>query len=142
LEKIKEIYIVSLLNPLIYWGGIVLFYPRYGLSAFAVFKCIAFYITALFYINFFIKFLNISLWAFIKQIFAPLIVPCFVLLTLGYFIRPYLPASKSSLNLFITLMTSGLIILFALMIQVFFSGELRERIRVTIFLLKKANKGN
>jgi O-antigen/teichoic acid export membrane protein len=137
LERIKEIYIVSLLNPLIYWGGILLFYPKYGLPVFGIFKCVAFYISTLFYVNFLAIFLNISRWSFIKRIFMPLVAPCIVLLCLGCIIKPYLPLSKSPRNLFVTLMTLGLIILFALIVQLFFSRELREKIKTTIVLLKK-----
>jgi O-antigen/teichoic acid export membrane protein len=137
LERLKEIYIISLLSPLVYWGGILLFYPRYGLTVFAVFKCIAFFIPALFYINFSIKYLNISFLSFVRQIFTPLIVPSGVLLTLSFIIKPYLPIEKSVQNLFITLMAIVLIILSGIMAQLFFSKELREKIRSMIVLIKR-----
>jgi O-antigen/teichoic acid export membrane protein len=137
LEKIKSMYVINAMIPLIYWGGIIIFYNKYGLVSFAFFKCMAFFIPALFYIRISINFLKVSFWFFFKEVFLPLMIPLFVLFILLYTVRQYLPLSKSAGNLLITLLSVGAILILTFAVQLVFSKDLRRMALSFIPALKR-----
>lgn len=129
LEKIKKIYWISLFVPVIYWLGIFLTYNYWGVLSLAVFKFTAFLLAGLFYSFFSAKFLEISLRKFLSLSLKPLLVPVLFILMTSFLVEPFLPDSKSPQNLFIVLLTAGVIIFLAFLLQLAVSPALWRQIK-------------
>jgi hypothetical protein len=99
-KKIKFLYIIATVQLITYWSGIAIFFPRYGYIVFAWFELICFSITAILYTTLMCRFLQISIFKFIKIIIVPAILPVIALLLILFSVRNFLPLEKSKLNLF------------------------------------------
>lgn len=99
-EKIKDMYIINILMPVIYWVGIILSIGMLGLESFAVFKFIAFAISAIIYLWLSMKFLNISLIELFKNHILPY-VPAVVIMGIAlFFLNDQFINGKNKLYLF------------------------------------------
>jgi O-antigen/teichoic acid export membrane protein len=119
-ERIKLMYIVNALLPIIYWGGILLTYSSFGLNSFAFFKFIAFSISSSTYAWVLIKFFGLSLIDLFENYVKPIILPMLFLFLSYYLLAQRLPMEKSKINLllvgsyaFLMLMTSFLVLYFS-----------------------------
>ena len=81
LERIKEIYILNFIIPIIYWTGVYLTINTLGVKSFAVFKFVAFLISGLMYLRISLSFLKISFFEFIKKNIIPFI-PAVIIMVL------------------------------------------------------------
>lgn len=126
LERIKEMYVVSSLIPIVYWVGVAAAYSSLGLTSLAVFKCVAFFISATMYALFSARFLNMSLRSFLSEIIKPLVAPVLTLLVLEFLVVSHLPIAKSKLNLLIVLSAAILILLVTFIIHIVLSKKTRE----------------
>ena len=100
-EKLKDIYLISILMPIIYWVGIVSTIGALEIKSFAVFKFIAFAISGIIYLQLSLKFLNISFMGFLKKNIAPFL-PALILMCIGLlFLNDRYIIGKSKLYLFI-----------------------------------------
>ncbi len=59
-EKIKILYLTSVISPIVYWSGVAMTIPYMGLISFALFKFITMSINGLLYLYITVKFLDIS----------------------------------------------------------------------------------
>ena len=132
-ERIKEIYLVNTIIPFVYWSGIILSYSFLGLKSFAIFKLIAFSISAFYYYYLMLKILNISFIKSFKEIFLPILFPLLFLIVTTIIVKSYLPCEKSKLNFLIVSITAGCLILVSFIIQYFSSSRIR------IYILKMIN---
>ncbi len=128
-ERKKEMYFVSTLMPLIYWGGIIFTYSFLGLKSFAVFKLLAFLIINIVYYRIMIKFLQINFKQSLIGIFKPLILTMFFLIGSSLLIRNILPCEKSKMNLFIVGTTAVCLMLASFIIQYLTSYKIRGHIQ-------------
>jgi O-antigen/teichoic acid export membrane protein len=141
-EKTKDMYIVSTLQPLIYWLGIVFTYSKIGLLSFGIFKLVATYISELYCLHLLIKHLSISFKEFLKMV-CPTFFSAIVLMSLlAYLSNNYLPIHKSKINLIIVLFANLICIFISFIIQYISSNFFRltinnilDRIRINIFTI-------
>lgn len=120
LQKIKSLYFISAILPLIYWVGISVTFQFLGLFSFGLFKFIAFLISAMFYLYYSKIYLNID-WLFLlkKNIWA-ILVSVFTICIINLKLEAYLPYQKGKKELlqyaFIiaSYITIGMIIYYAL----------------------------
>jgi len=131
-ERIKEMYVVNTIIPLVFFWGVVLTYGLLGLKAFALFKLFAFVLSASLYFFILLKYLEISILQSLKEIFMPLVVPIFFIVISATLIRNFLPCEKSKYNLVIVGMAAGGVIIISFVIQYFSSCKIRAYIRNTI----------
>ncbi|MFA4903583.1 MAG: lipopolysaccharide biosynthesis protein [Desulfobaccales bacterium] len=125
-EKIKILYLTSVIPPIVYWIGIFLTIPYIGLTSFALFKLIAMSISSLFYLFITLKFLDISAGDFVRKILGPVAIPLsFLILSLAY-LNQFMPAEKNALDLFIVIATGGLASAGALFLYYLFSSHFRN----------------
>jgi O-antigen/teichoic acid export membrane protein len=130
-ERVKEMYAVSTLIPLVFWGGIILTYSFFGLKSFAIFKCIAFGIAAIVYYFIMLKFLKINFIQSLTEIFRPILLPLIFLIAAAFIIKDFLPLEKSKLNLLLVAATAGSLIVISFIIQYFSSAQIRAYIYKT-----------
>ncbi len=131
-EKQKVLYFVNALLPFIFWVGIVFTVNFWGVKSFAIFKLIAFLISALFLFRLMIVYLKLDLFSSIKTIFFPMLLPVLILILASFFIKSFLPQEKSKMNLLIVAFTMGCLIIMAFIIQFFSSRNFRMQILKTI----------
>jgi hypothetical protein len=100
IEKVKEMYIIATLQPIIFWVCILLFYPKYGLVTFGFFKFIAVFIAEIFYFNILYNKIDLNFIIILKKILKPIILPLISLVFILTFFNNQFPFSKSKFNLF------------------------------------------
>lgn len=125
-ESIQEMYIISTIQPIVYWIGILTTYSFLGLLPFASFKLIATIAGQAFYFYILINYLKIPMKALFKKVVYPIALPLTFLITVLVIANGYLPYEKSKLNLLIVLGTTGIGIFGAFIIQYFTSSDLRK----------------
>lgn len=127
-EKVRQIYFVSSLIPIIYWGGVIFSYSVFGLESFAIFKFTAFLISAFCYLYYLLKFQKESLTGFLKKIIIPLLIPIAFLVCYALIFNRFLPTEKSKLNVLEVIGSTGLSIFIAFIIQYSISSEIKKTI--------------
>jgi len=128
-ERIREMYIVNTIIPVVYWGGIVLSYSEFGLNSFAIFKFVAFSISAIVYFSIMQKYLDFSITRVMQCYVYPILLPAIFLFSVAYLISGYMPLEKSKMNLLIVLVTSGIMILLSYLIVYFSSSYFKGQSR-------------
>ncbi|MES2590492.1 MAG: polysaccharide biosynthesis protein [Bacteroidota bacterium] len=136
-ERIKEMYFVNTLIPIVFWLGVALTYPFWGLKSFAVFKLIAFGISAIVYYFVIVKFLNITVIQLMKKMILPLLLPVLFLVIVSFFVKNFVPYEKSKLNVLIIAMLTGGCIIGTFFIQYVSSAEIRKTVKGLIASAKK-----
>lgn len=127
-ERIKEMYLVNTIIPLVYWIGIILTYAMIGLNAFAFFKFVAFSISALAYLLILKRYLDLSIVQLIQRYIWPVLFPVIFLLVATLLITNYLPIEKSKVNLLIVAMTAISFIMSSFVLQYILSAKWRNQI--------------
>lgn len=135
LKRIKEMYWINAIIVVVYWLGVILSYHFWGLKSFAIFKFIAFFVSAIAYTLFSARFLEISITKFIYQIIKSMIIPLGSLLLLCFTVVSYLPLTKSKINLFIVLLTVGVVLTTTFIVQIIFSKEIRKKVKELFYLI-------
>jgi len=131
-ERQKVLYFINTLLPFVFWIGIAVSIGVWGVKSFAVFKLVAFFISALVLFKLMIGYLELHLFDSIKKIFSPMLFPVMVLILGSFIVRAYLPQEKSKINLIIVAITIGVLIIVSFVIQYFASVNWREQINKTI----------
>ncbi|WP_264531341.1 polysaccharide biosynthesis protein [Flavobacterium sp. N502540] len=135
-EKLKEMYIVSFLMPIIYWVGIYFTIDLLGLKSFALFKFFAFFISGLVYMWYSLSFLKISMFSFLKEQIVPYL-PSILFLSLSlYFFNNYFVTDKDKLNLVINAGIIALVLFISFGIGILTVKTLRNYFYRTLKLLK------
>jgi len=135
-EKIKQIYFISAIMPLIFWIGILFTVNLWGIKSFAIFKIIVFFISGIIYLYFSLKYLETSIIKFINNIVIPYLPGLIIMGIFLWFFKDYFIDTKSKLNLFYNLLfiASGCIIAFG--ISILTSKQLRKYISSVFFKLR------
>ena len=136
-ERIKEMYLVSTLIPIIYWTGIISTYHFFGLNSFAIFKFIAFVVSAIGYYLIMIRFLKIEVFQSIKEFFIPMMLPILFLIVACYITIDYLPIEKSKTNLLIVTIVAAFMMAFAFTIQYLVSSNMRKTLTSIIAIFSR-----
>jgi O-antigen/teichoic acid export membrane protein len=136
-ERQKEMYFVGTLLPVVFWGGILVSFQFLGLKSFAIFKLIAFLLSALTYYGIMLKYLEINFFESLRKIFRPMFFPILFLIVSAIVIRDYLPVEKAKLNFLLVALTAGILIIITFIIQYFSSENWRVQINKTLKTLKK-----
>ena len=142
-EKLRQLYVVGSMQPILYWGGIFSTFSFIGLWSFPIFKLLSAYLSEMYYLFLGIHHVGISLKGFIRRAFIPLIGPLlFLVLSLHYLSLYLLPAEKSLSNVFIVLSITGLFIALSLLILYFTSNITRRefnKVARSIFFKQTTN---
>ena len=135
-EKLKEMYILSFLMPIIYWVGIYFTLDSFGVKSFALFKFLAFFISGLIYIWYSLSFLKISLFDFFKNQVIPYIPALLFLIISLCFFDNYFVGGKDKLNLVINAGIIGIVVLISFGITLLTVKTLRDYFFKTLKLIR------
>ncbi len=135
-ERVKDMFKINLLIPVVYWLGILITFKLLGLNSFAVFKLVAFFISASFYYLLIFRYLKISFSDMFFKLFKPLFLPVVSLVGLGLVFINYMPNYKSKLNLLIVAMVIGFLILVSFLVLFVFSDSWRKNLSRILSNLK------
>lgn len=135
-ERVKDMFKINLLIPAVYWLGIAGMFPLLGLKSFAVFKLIAFFLSAISYYFLIFRYLNINFSKMFSIIFMPLFLPVTFLIFLGLIAVDYLPIDKTKLNLLTVAVTTGVLIFISFVVLYLSSKKWRENFSKIISNLK------
>ena len=97
--RIKAILYIGAALPVVYWVGVVAFFPRLGLEAFAIFKFISFSLMGIVYLKITLRYLDLSLYGFFTRFVLKNILPFIFLCGVLYLLRSSLPLHKDKLGL-------------------------------------------
>jgi O-antigen/teichoic acid export membrane protein len=131
-ERQKVLYLINLLIPIVFWFGILVSLKNWGINSFAIFKLVAFIISASILYKIMINYLKISLWNSIKNIFVPMTWSILFLILMSFVVENYLPKEKSTINLLIIASVLFIGIAISLIIHYFSSENWRIQINKTI----------
>jgi len=135
-EKIKMMYIINTLMPVLFWAGILFTVKYLGIKSFAIFKLMTFIINGVFSLWFSLKFTNVSIWKFIKNIIIPYIPGLLVMGIILWFLRDIFITDKNKLNLLYNLIFTGIGCLAAFAVSFLTAKQFRQYI---VSLLSKLN---
>ncbi|MHA8062927.1 MATE family efflux transporter [Aquirufa aurantiipilula] len=135
-ERVKLMYFVNALLPIIYWSGISLTYSTFGLNSFAFFKFFAFSVNALVYALVLINFFNLSLIQFLENYIKPIVLPILFLFSSYYLFSDFLPMEKSKLNLLVVGAYSSSMLMISFLVLYFSSSNFKGQILIMISLVK------
>lgn len=136
-EKQKILYFVNTLLPFVFWIGIVLTISSLGVNSFAVFKLVAFVVSAFVLYKLMIDYLKLNILDSIKKIFLPMLFPVLFLILAAFSIRDYLPEEKAKINLLIVAIVMGGLIVVSFIIQYFVSEKWRQQMSKVVESFKK-----
>lgn len=125
-EKIRILYVTAALAPGVYWIGIALTVNFMGLTSFALFKLVSIALTWTIYSFITIKFLELSAWRFVREIFGPAVVPIAFLCVTLFYASQFMPTGKGTINLMVVVATGGVASAVALSLYYFFSSHFRD----------------
>lgn len=131
-ERVKLLYFITTLLPLVYWIGVFIAYKYIGLQAFADFKVAAFFAVAVVYLIIAVKILGLNFWSFLWKLFSPAILPILIIFMLQFFISPYLPVEKGKVNLLVYFVCNAGVIMGAITIYYFSSVVFKRSVNSII----------
>jgi O-antigen/teichoic acid export membrane protein len=134
-ERIKEMYMVNTLIPVVYWCGIVLSFSVIGLISFAFFKFVAFTISAIVYFFIIQRYLSLSPAQLYHSYIRPVLLPVVFLFLATFIVADYMPAEKSKMNLLISVTSSGFMIIIAFLLTYFSSPFFKSQSKKVIALI-------
>lgn len=135
-ERLKALYFINTLLPFVFWGGIIFTVEALGIRSFAIFKLVAFILSAIVLYKLMIDYLKLNWLNSIKKIFTPMLLPILFLILTSFAIRDYLPHEKSKINLLIVAIVMGGLIVVSFIIQYFASEKLRQQMGKNLALFK------
>ncbi|WP_306534115.1 lipopolysaccharide biosynthesis protein [Geobacter sp.] len=138
-ERIREIYVIATILPIVFWLGVLTTYSRFGLLSFAAFKLLATLLSEAFYLYALLKYLRISLVDFFATIIRPLILPLLFLGMLTASFYQYLPSDKSKVNVIIVIATTAASVVCTFLLHYLTASQFRT---VTSQLLREISAGS
>ncbi len=125
-EKINSVYFINFIMPIVYWLGILLTYPSWGLMSFAIFKFIAIALAAIVYSVLVFKIFELDLRDFFLMKIVHVSVISLILFVVFYFTNQYLPDSKSYYNLLVYGIMCFLYLSLCVGLYLWFSKDVRS----------------
>jgi O-antigen/teichoic acid export membrane protein len=143
LEKVRYLYFVSTVMVVVYWAGVAATFRLFGLDSFAAFRTVSLFISAVVYLRFALRFLEMDLLEFGRRILLPLfpgVVSLFLILSP---VSNLLPMEKGKLNLLLTVGAGMGGFLVSCLIYLISSGSFRAYLKeyIASFRLRSAHQG-
>lgn len=124
--RIKTLYVMGAILPFVYWMGVIFTYSWLGLESFAIFKFIAFSLSALLYLIITLKYLGFSIWKFLEY-FIFRNIPSFVILcSVLFYVRDFLPLYKTKIGLLQVVSLGGVTCISCMVLSFFMNSDARN----------------
>ena len=136
--RVKTMCAISIIAVFIYWTGIIATFHSMGILAFAVFKFIAFTISAILYFIICGKFLEYKPGNLLKRIIGPAVIPVLFLIVILAYAGKFMPAEKNKIELLFVIGTGGLASFMALCLYYMSSAYFKNYVNGTFAKLIKA----
>jgi O-antigen/teichoic acid export membrane protein len=138
LKKLKALYVVNILMPVVYWIGIFTTVSLFGVVSFAFFKFLIFLLSGIIYLYHSLAFLNISIIQFCKTCIFPYCPGIAVLITLSIICNKIFISNGNKLYLFYNCLIMFGCIVAALLCSYFIVRPLRNYTnRILMLIIKK-----
>ena len=131
-EKIKLLYSISSILMVIFWTGVLLTFHIFSINAFALFKFIAFTVSAAIYLFVSIRFVELRFIEFLKKLIGPILIPCLFLVTVLLYLSRFMPQEQSKLNVIIVIFTGGAVSFLSACLYYLFSTPFRCYVNQTL----------
>jgi O-antigen/teichoic acid export membrane protein len=122
--RIKEMYVVTTIRPLIYWLGIIGTISLMGLESFGLFKLIATFASQVYFFYILSKYLDVTLTQLFRKLYS-ILPPLLFLVSIMLVANNYFPQDKSKINFLIVTGTTGFALLISFIIQYYSSESIR-----------------
>ena len=136
-EKIKDLYIVYGLQPLVYWIGVFLLMNLLNIHGFAIMKLTVFVLMGCFYLWYSLRFIEVKFDSFLKQVVLPSLPGFTVMAGMLFLANGLFCIDKSIKYLFLNAAVIGSAILIGFAITYFTSPVIKNQIKDVIKTLKK-----
>jgi O-antigen/teichoic acid export membrane protein len=139
--RVKELNIISLAFAAIFWIGVLATYSRLNIASFALFKLIAVYATAAYYLFVLLKYLDLSIRKF-SSISGWILLEAGAMAGALLLIAKYLPVRQGAANLLCVIVLAAASCLFAFLLHFALSGSFRRSICSARQMLFKPSAAN
>jgi O-antigen/teichoic acid export membrane protein len=133
---IKEMYVLSTIQTLVYWIGVALSFSFFGLLSFGLFKLITAVFSEFYYFRISSKYLICSLKDLSFQLYRMLFKPLVFLVISLYSVSIFFPTEKSTINLLIVIGASAFIVAMSYVILYFTSLKTQILVKKVLESLK------
>ena len=106
--RVRTMIVISLAAVFVYWAGICTTFSFMSILAFAIFKFIAFTVSAVFYFILVARFLGFKPVDFMRKIIKPAVIPVIFLMVVLTYISRFMPVEKNKIDLLVVVGTGGL----------------------------------
>jgi O-antigen/teichoic acid export membrane protein len=127
-ERVKLLYLSSALLPIVYWTGIIVAFPFWGLQAFANFKFVSFTIAAIVYMYAIGKIFKLPIFSYMLNLFKPAALPIVFLVVTLLLLRPYMGFTQGKVNLILYFSYIGVVLVISFGIYYYTSIIFRQGI--------------
>lgn len=125
-ERIKEMNMISLLTPIIFWSGVLFTLPILHEKAFAIFKLVAFTMSSMYYLYFTLKFTEQNLWQYLKTVVLPYVPAIITLVGCLLVCNSYFSSQKSLVSLFVNGSIIGVCVTLSMVVAILCSRQLSQ----------------
>ncbi len=134
--QLNRIYFLSVMNPIIFWLGVLFTFKIFESESFAFFKLLIFFLSALFYLYYSKQLIRFSFSDILKEWIYPFILPTLLMCIGLFYISHYLPMEKGKVNLLIVALTGGSAVLLTSLLIYITSRKIRTIFKAIILNLK------
>jgi O-antigen/teichoic acid export membrane protein len=135
-EKVRWLFLISSLLPVLYWSGVFITFHKFGLASFAYSKFISLTLSSLIYLIMICRLLKLSVADFLLKIIMPAIIPFVSLIAILFIINDFLPFEKSKINLLLYITSVGGCVFCAFLIYYFISKPCRTTVNTLVKSVK------
>ncbi|MCX6545105.1 MAG: lipopolysaccharide biosynthesis protein [Acidobacteria bacterium] len=127
-ERIRELYIVNAVSPIIFWAGILMTWHVLDIAAFGLFKLVGAVPVLIWSLGISIRCVSRGGKEFVREVLGPAIVPCLFLIIILWNVEGFMPMAKSQINVAIVVGTGAAASSLALLLYYWGSREFREAV--------------
>ncbi|CAK7004819.1 MAG: hypothetical protein PARBA_00186 [Parabacteroides sp.] len=125
-SQIRALYVIALVNVIVFWTGILLFFNSLELYSFAIFKVSTFVLSAIFYFRVVMSLLSSSKMNYFIELSKKSLLPVVTIIILCIFVKPYMFFEKGVEELCGNMIIMIIIMIIGCILSIFTFSEVRE----------------
>jgi O-antigen/teichoic acid export membrane protein len=127
-ERVRDLYLIGSMSPLVLWGGVLLTIQALDVTTFGTLKLLATVPSQVFSMVISIRYLRVSGSEFLREVVGPGVLPSVSLMAVLWYLSYFMPMEKSQLNVAVVIATGGAASLLALVVYYWGSTAFREEL--------------